>query len=734
MAFAFFRRRQKMVIFIMVILMVSFLVGIQGLGMVFNKTQDKTDIGRLGDGSKIMMSDLREAESDIRILLESGIDVRLNSLLTPNRGLLQSILDLNRGADVLLAYVLLVRESVPSGPVTEGDVDSLLASTGKEGQEYRQFISNLRSRNITEQRFRQAVARLIRIHWASLEAEITTPPSQTELEHLCFQVQDRVRARYLRLPAEQFIAAGPLVDDPEQLNAMLDEQFEEFKDRLPGSYTDDNPYGFGYRIPDRVAVEFMLARGDLLLRVVRPSEQSVRSYFDAHKSDFTKEVPTGETDDQGEPIMRREPESFGEARSKIIEIRRPRVVEERMFAILQRAAQLGQEHSQQASAEEQGPFEHAAKKMELSADTLLDTVLAEVTIDRELPADAMALLAERANIQGICYPFTDSAGQPLPEDARVTVKAENITLREALDQISRQLGQPAFNWKLCDSLTGPDAILFSVAPISTFPIVVGRTDLVDQATLAQHPLLGMASQLSVEGALRPALVLQAFDSSLFDQEALSYRPLELRRFPLLIVPGGTDMPSGLLAWRVTQAMPARNPEGRTPEIDERMIADLKLVAAMKLTEQEAEEIKARALKGSLGKVAEDDVLELKSIEELVRKRLVAVSRTSVAWMWSGVEGLRLPSEHAREEFVKAVFALVEEDEDSNYRLAVVPVRSDSSVCVVELLDHIPAVLDQASMLQMKKLLEDMRSSAGDDIWYSYESIRDRCDFKEKKQQ
>ena len=41
MAFGFFRRRQKMVIIIMVVLMVSFLVGIQGFNMLFGSKPEK---------------------------------------------------------------------------------------------------------------------------------------------------------------------------------------------------------------------------------------------------------------------------------------------------------------------------------------------------------------------------------------------------------------------------------------------------------------------------------------------------------------------------------------------------------------------------------------------------------------------------------------------------------------------------------------------------------------------
>jgi len=705
MAFAFFRRRQKMVIIVMVILMVSFLVGMQGLTMILNRTHKEAEMGRLRDGTKITVSDLGNAKLDMMIFRRAQvIPLELEMLFRLN------------GDKALAAYMLLAKEAEGFGPVSEAEVDGALGR-GEDGEaRYRRAVSDLRSQDIPEKRFRQAVVTLIRILRAFRESQVTTPPSQAELEQFYFTVSDQVRIRYARFPAEQFV--GDVNISPEQMAERLDSQFDQFKDRSPGTFDEDNPFGFGYGAPDRVAIEYLLARGNLLMRVVTPPESDLSAHFRAHEGDYTKEAPTGEVDADGEPIMRTEPKTFGEAKSEIIEQLRPAEVRDRLKNISGHAATLIREFDDHLG-DKQGltAYEYAAKQMQLPADGLLNMLLPEVRIRDELLADAMELLAEKAEIQGICYPLTDSAGQPLDEDARVTVTAESITLGEALAQIASQLGQPELTWVQCETLVGRQAILFAAGPLSIFPLMSGKTGLVDIPTLAGHPLLGMAADWT-GGQRRNWLVKLAFDPSLFDAEKLAAQPLRERGFQDMEVPGE---PGGRLMWRVSQVDPAHDAKERTPEIDEAIAVDIETAEAMELAREHAEVLMARARESSLGKVAEEDGIELVSVDQFSRADLRQV----------GVEGLVLaPS--VREDFLMSLFALTtDEDRGGGPILAVIAAPSDRSVCLVELLEHIPAVLEEfeASRPAVIGTLSQRRSARLIYTWFSIDSIVERLGYE-----
>ncbi|MFO7909135.1 MAG: hypothetical protein R6U42_03735 [Halomonas sp.] len=72
MAFAFFRRRQKLVIIIMAVLMVAFLVGFQGLQQLVSGTRGEQTVGKSRFG-ELVNRDLERANSDINLLNAMGL-------------------------------------------------------------------------------------------------------------------------------------------------------------------------------------------------------------------------------------------------------------------------------------------------------------------------------------------------------------------------------------------------------------------------------------------------------------------------------------------------------------------------------------------------------------------------------------------------------------------------------------------------------------------------------------
>ena len=703
MAFAFFRRRQKTVIITMVVLMVSFVVGPQVISKFGQRGGKNSERGRLRDGTKIRASDVNQAERDIRIFQKARIQP----------GTLEAIFAYN-GNNALTAYVLLVKEAERFGPVSKAEVDNFLAGGEIVDARYRQVVSDLRSDLVTEKQFRQAVARLIQIGRAFAESQISTPPSQAEIEQFCFAVTDQIRIRFARFPAEQFVDDVEI--SPEQMAEQVASQFDLLRGRTPGTFDEDNPFGFGYGVPDRAAVEYLLVRMDLLMRVVRPTEHELRGYFASREDQYTKQVPTGEVDEDGEPIMRTEQMSYGEAKGTVIEQLRPAELRDRLDGISRSVAALvGEFDGRFADEQELTAYEYAVSQMQLPAEGLLDVVLADVRIKDELLTDAVELLAELAGLQGICYPLTDAAGRPLEEDARVTVIAEDITLGEALGRIASQLGQPELTWVQCQALTDRP-VLFAAGPLSTFPLLPGKTDLVDQAALAQHSLLGKAANW-IGGQPQNWLVELAFHPSLFNADALAAEPLAERQYQNLQVPGE---PGGVLMWRVSAADPAHDAEELTPEISEAVAADVRTAKALRLAREHAERMMARARASSLGKVAEDNEFELVSVDQFGRAHFRRF----------GVEGLVLSTAIA-EDLEKSLFGLTAEDGADGPALAVLEIPSDRSVCLVQLMEHIPAVREEfeASRPNWIAALMYYRNTRLIPEWFRADAIVDRVGYE-----
>src|SRR4030042_247536 len=101
MALGFFRRRQKLVMILMVVLMVAFLIptGIRGL---FSPDPSQTPIGEVA-GKKIPHYMLLEADMQIRLLRDwLGLGSGRSQYLRPGKGAFRAMLDLNADKNVPL--------------------------------------------------------------------------------------------------------------------------------------------------------------------------------------------------------------------------------------------------------------------------------------------------------------------------------------------------------------------------------------------------------------------------------------------------------------------------------------------------------------------------------------------------------------------------------------------------------------------------------------------------------
>jgi hypothetical protein len=96
------------------------------------------------------------------------------------------------------------------------------------------------------------------------------PSGPLVLRELADQNQ-RVKLRLVHYSAEDFKQGVPRPSDDE-----LRKHFDQFKNADPGVATPANPFGFGYRVPAKVRLQYLTVPHDEVARVVRES----RSKFD----------------------------------------------------------------------------------------------------------------------------------------------------------------------------------------------------------------------------------------------------------------------------------------------------------------------------------------------------------------------------------------------------------------------------------------------------------------------
>ena len=78
----------------------------------------------------------------------------------------------------------------------------------------------------------------------------------------------------------------------------VSEQFNQYKDNVPGDVSEANPFGFGYRLPDRVQFDYIaLKLSDVAAIVKQPTEEDAEQYYQQNRDrQFTEKVPSDPND------------------------------------------------------------------------------------------------------------------------------------------------------------------------------------------------------------------------------------------------------------------------------------------------------------------------------------------------------------------------------------------------------------------------------------------------------
>ena len=167
-----------------------------------------------------------------------------------------------------------------------------------------------------------------RVQQAFAMAEGRQRLSRPALDHAVRDTAARVGGRLVTVDARDRVDE----DHPPSDNELAS-LFEQYKDDYPG---EGEPYGFGYRIPDRVRVEWLqFTRADVAATITVDEAEAV-AYYRENEDRFPVEPPAegedGETTDPPEPVG---PYPSRDVRQRVIEaLRNERATEklERMAA------------------------------------------------------------------------------------------------------------------------------------------------------------------------------------------------------------------------------------------------------------------------------------------------------------------------------------------------------------------------------------------------------------------
>ena len=313
-----FRTNNKTLIIILGgILVFAFLLPTTGLDHLFNNSNPV--VGTV-NGKKLRAQELAVAENKLRALSSLFVsrmvaDPRTgrpreyqqslgevvlfeqrdpNSQLTPQ---VQKLLKDFFGSDPL-HFELLVREARAAGIVVgASQVNDLLANpslrinTTSGGREI--SVSPMDSAVSEPQRnaLRSAVSDLLAIQQLRDLQTRFAKSSSPLVDHSLAKL-----AQTFKLDVVEFKVQSAS-DQPAPTEAQLQEQFKAYADVTPGRLDNSNPFGFGYRLPDRLKLQYLAVPLEPIREVVRKTKSdadwAVEAYVFYEKNpDLFREAPS----------------------------------------------------------------------------------------------------------------------------------------------------------------------------------------------------------------------------------------------------------------------------------------------------------------------------------------------------------------------------------------------------------------------------------------------------------
>jgi hypothetical protein len=145
-----------------------------------------------------------------------------------------------------------------------------------------------------------------------------------ELRALTGRSGERLSGEIVKFAAADFVAD---VNTPAE--DVLAAQFEKYKDVVEGEVTEENPHGFGYKLPARVQLDYLLVRNEDVRPVVeQPTLDEMESYYARNISRFQEEIESEQDDPEGQKKTRPKPyaEVADDIREMLIDERTERLV------------------------------------------------------------------------------------------------------------------------------------------------------------------------------------------------------------------------------------------------------------------------------------------------------------------------------------------------------------------------------------------------------------------------
>lgn len=331
------KNNKKIMAIFVVFIMISFLGLTQLFELIDRNRGQKQTVARFGHKQKITHMDIFNARQDLEMLQALRADMFLQSqdllalllgelLFSEGRArpevtnylgqmiqrnmyrISQSQLaEMYRPKTIPAVYwILLCHEAKQAGMgVPHEEAGAILAQIAPQllqGGNYAQLIQQMMSRyGVSEERIVRSFGDLIAVlYYARLTCNLQDT-SLSQIKHTASWRNEALEAEFVKLEAKTFakIADSNLVPDEIKLTG----HFNQYKAQKAGQVGPDNPCGWGYKLPSRVQLDYLLVKlDDVLSTIDTPTQDELEDYYRRNIANLFTEQVASKPEDPNSPM------------------------------------------------------------------------------------------------------------------------------------------------------------------------------------------------------------------------------------------------------------------------------------------------------------------------------------------------------------------------------------------------------------------------------------------------
>lgn len=218
------------------------------------------------------------------------------------------------------------------------------------GQTYSQFIGAIiNKQRIPEDQILFTVGELLSVFQYSQIICSNEDLTAKQALYAASTEQESLDVEYVEFDAGVFIDPNR----PEPGEKELTRHFDQYKTFFPGEITDENPYGFGYKLPDQVRLDYIAVKLDDVRQIIAvPTQDEIGDYYSRHKETLFTEQVQSDPNDPNSPTIDRI-KSYAEVSGTIAKQLLADKTNSKADSILQEARTLTEVNQQAAQTDEQ---------------------------------------------------------------------------------------------------------------------------------------------------------------------------------------------------------------------------------------------------------------------------------------------------------------------------------------------------------------------------------------------